>query len=541
MAMTCEDDANGVVECARTDGAEERELARLIGQGTLANSPAGPAWLPAVEAVPLDVFPELMARLAREIGHTVGCDPGLPAGTMLSIAGGLIGRSARLVVRPWQLAGSTILYAGVGWPGSGKAQSQVYAIQPAREIERELAEEFELEEMSDDWVGRRPLASGDEENRYNWAPAAVKRWRAVVDGGTVESWLRILARRGNERGILVVSEDISRLGLNVQGIGRGSSRQALMRIWSNLTVNMDQSRDAPDDAARIVEPQISIAGCVTPEMLRAMHNPKRDDGLLDHWLFVFADRSPKPKLHERREVSGVALEGWGQIAKRLWALDLKNWGRDGSGPAILRRSEDGQAAFDARHDRHVEEMNAAGFTEYLRGPWAKLDTYAGRFWLILSLLHQAADLKAERGTIPVASKEAAVGAWRLVDYFKSHARRVYSWLHDARNSGPPRGARSNLRRNVGPPRGAQLILRWISNHRESEVVSFGELTRDYSSSNGYDREMLIQGMCWLEQHRVLQVVVGGEDAGKRGSRRRGRPRRRLWEIHRHLTLELARE
>jgi hypothetical protein len=160
-------------------------------------------------------------------------------------------------------------------------------------------------------------------------------------------------------------------------------------------------------------------------------------------------------------------------------------------------------------------------TEYLRGPWTRLETYAGRFWLILSLLHHAADLEADLVEMPVASKDAAVGAWRLVEFFKSHARRVYSCLHEGLS--------------IGPARGARLILRWIANHPKSEMVRLGELTRVYSSSNGYDREMLIQGACWLQQKKVLQAIADeGEDEGG-GPNPVGRPRGQAWKINPRLT------
>jgi hypothetical protein len=115
-------------------------------------------------------------------------------------------------------------------------------------------------------------------------------------------------------------------------------------------VNIGLSRDAPDDAVRIIEPQISITGNVTPEMLRAMHNPKQDDRFLDRWLFVFGDRWSRPKSHERLEVSEEALMGWSRVARRLW-----EWvPRSSDGVAeILHYSEEGKAAFDAGYDRHV--------------------------------------------------------------------------------------------------------------------------------------------------------------------------------------------
>ena len=60
-------------------------------------------------------------------------------------------------------------------------------------------------------------------------------------------------------------------------------------------------------------------------------------------------------------------------------------------PHVVFFTNAGKAAFDRQWDFHVVEVNAADFPDALRGVWSKLETYAGRLCLILTLLHHAAD------------------------------------------------------------------------------------------------------------------------------------------------------
>jgi hypothetical protein len=100
---------------------------------------------------------------------------------------------------------------------------------------------------------------------------------------------------------------------------------------------------------------------------------------------------------------------------------------------------------------------------------------------------------------------------------KGHATRVRASLHDEALQ-------------FGPPHGARLVLNWIANHPQCQTLNFGELTRHYSSSKTYDREMLMEGACWLEKRYALRAIAVDESA----PRLAGRPRAREWAIHPEL-------
>ena len=121
-------------------------------------------------------------------------------------------------------------------------------------------------------------------------------------------------------------------------------------------------------------------------------------------------------------------------------------------PHTIRFTPEGKAVWTAHYNAHCREMNHENFSPLLRGTWGKYREYAGRFCLILALLHHAADPTADPDTLPSVGPDVTHDAWRLVSYFKSHPLRVRAYLQ---------------RKGVGNiPEGARLILNWIKNHRD---------------------------------------------------------------------------
>jgi Protein of unknown function (DUF3987) len=521
---------NGDSAACVGDDIDRGARSREVGLGSWPKLRAD--WRPAVLEAPLEVLPEAMARFAREAGRAAGCDPSLAMGPMLAIAGGLLGASVRLHMGPGWYECPCVFQANVGWRGEGKGRAHAIVTRTALEVDRELEQAFETHLAR--WeLNRRVADAASEdladafEDRFGSSIVELSPKRAMVDDGTVSHWMELLASPRQKRGLIVVSNDLSRHGLAATRTRARGDRQRLIRMWAELPLGKerDDNGSPPTPAPMhggtpVVGPQISITGNVTPEMLEEMRNPTRDDGFLERWLFVFPDRWARPKARDKFDVSADALRGWRAIVKNLWARAYRVADLQAGRPEIIRFGPEGKATFDEGYDRHVEEMNSAGFPQNLRGHWARLETYAGRFWLILTVLHHLnASLEgAESETTPVASSEAAIGAWRLVSFFKSHARRVLCALHDET-------VRS------GPPRGARLVLGWIANHPDRETLPFSDLTRHFSSAKGYDREMLIEGAGWLEERQALRAIAQDDEYGPK---RAGRPRGREWAIHPEL-------
>jgi hypothetical protein len=459
--------------------------------------------LPPVDPFPLDVLPDPVARFAADAARAVGCDVGLVAGPVLAIASGLIGRSTSLQLGDNWFASPCIFLANVAMPGDGKSPCLRYAMEPVRRIDLELAEEFaNLKEAYQEKLKADKDSAG---------PPPVPR-RVVVEDTTMEACARALA--ANPRGVLMSLDELSTLitGLNQYKGGRGNDRSNLLKMWSGSSVLIDRVRNEFGEPIRIPHPHLSIAGNLPPALLGELAGGRGDDGLIDRWLFVFPDRKPKLKSAQRRPVSNKAIKAWVEVAMRLWDRQLDQQERRPC-PHVISFSAQGKAEFDRLNDEQTDEVNAAEFPDWLRGPWSKLEEYAGRFCLILVMLRHAADPDAGLQPLPTVGPAVAHDAWRLVAYFKRQHRRVRAYLQ-----GKGLG---------GAPEGAKLILNWIGNHPERDSFSGSDLTRAYPPSRGYDRATMEDGLLWLRDRNAIRLAPApGRPEGVVG--RKPSP---TWQIH----------
>src|SRR5262249_25555502 len=130
------------------------------------------------------------------------------------------------------------------------------------------------------------------------------------------------------------------------------------------------------------------------------------------------------------------------IVRPLWVVPGREGGRIRAGPPfVVRLPAGGRQAGRRSPQAPADERNAEASPPHLSGPWSKLRGYAARLALIVHFLRWAA------GEVPGedVDGESMDRAARLVDYFKSHARKVYAVM-DA----DPRAA------------AARRLVRWIS-------------------------------------------------------------------------------
>lgn len=466
--------------------------------------------LPPVPDFPLGVLPDDVSRLASEAAGAVGCNPGMVAAPMLATAAGLIGRSASLLLGANWFAQPCLFQVNVALPGDGKSPALEYAAAPSDEFEEALAETFKSEKQS----YREALRGGKDKAKKGGGdgppdPPVPRRVR--IDDVTLESLFLVMADNG--RGVLMVRDELSSLilGLNQYKGGGGNDRPNLMKVWSGKSVTIDRVRNELREPVRIPHPSLSISGNLPPAMLAEMVSRRGDDGFLDRWLFVYPDRRPKLKSSQRRPVSKEAARRWSDAARALYGRSMDT-GEGGAHPHVIFFGNAGKAEFDRLHDAHVDEVNAPDFPDNLRGPWSKLEEYAGRLCLVLTLLRRAADPTADPDVLPMAGVRDARDAWTLVGYFKAHHRRVRAYL-EGRGLG-------------GAPEGVKLILRWLRNH--PDVTSFAE--RDLARNHPFfyeDPAELEDALLWLAQRNAVRPSAPHEEAkGKRG--RKPSP---AWDVH----------
>src|SRR5262249_22803285 len=150
------------------------------------------------------------------------------------------------------------------------------------------------------------------------------------------------------------------------------------------------------------------------------------------------------------------------------------------------------------------EQEAADFPDGLEGPWGKLEAYAARLALLLHLMHLAADpASSPSAPLPDLPRRAVVDAFRLVAYFKSHARRVYA---------------SMGRRGRHGGEDVRALVRWIVRNGLDEFTT-RDVHRNFDRFKD-DPDALAGALDWLKAHNAIReraVPDAGPKPGRKPS------------------------
>jgi hypothetical protein len=377
--------------------------------------------LPPAEPFPVDDLPESAARLVIEGAAAIGCPQDFLGVPVLAVAGGAIGRSAALLMKPGYFASATIFAACVGPPSDGKTPALKAVGAAVRRIDEGL--EAEYMQALERWQEESSRLGPDGKKQK--PPPPPKPRRIDVDDITMEALPLILA--DNPRGLIMPRDELTAfvLGMNRFKAGKGNDRPNALKIWSGEAIKKDRVTHENHAPIRCPHPCLTIVGGLPPDMLRSMADPQgRADGFLDRFLFTYPESLPVAAWSERGVPEDTAAD-WSALVGRLWERPVAD--KDGRKvPHVARFTHEGKAEWHRHYDAHVAEMNAPDFDPAFRGPGEKLREYAGRLALILACLDHAADPTRDTTTVPDVGPSTVVGAWRLVAYFKSHARRVHA-------------------------------------------------------------------------------------------------------------------
>jgi hypothetical protein len=430
--------------------------------------------LPPVDPFPVDVLPEPAARLVTEGAAAIGCPRDFLGVPILAVAAGTIGRSVSLRLKPGYFVGPVVFASNVGPPSDGKTPALKAVANGVREISDQLAAEHA--KAMEQWQAESEKPGPDGKKRK---PSPLPKPRRIdIDDATLEVLPAILA--DNLRGLVMVRDELSALilGLNqYKAGGKGSDRANLLKIWSGDRIIKDRVNHEANIPIRCPHPALSIVGGLTPDMLGELVDPKgRVDGFIERFLLAYPDPLPVAEWSDRGIPEDAAAD-WCSLIARLWMrpLDVKD-GR--SVPHVAYFTPEGEARWVELYNSHSAEMNALDFPPHLRGVWGKLREYAGRLTLILTLFHHAADPTADPFVVPKVGPQRVEEAWRLIGYFKSHARRI----HAAIASGPSNGTTRAIKAIVDWTRAERLATfkehdlkqarRWIDDGDLADALEY---------------------------------------------------------------------
>ena len=378
---------------------------------------------------PLNALPTTLRRYVEEAAAAVGCPPEFIALPMLATLGAAIGNSYILVVKKGWEENTTIYVAVVADPGSKKSPASSKAYIPAREKQADHKREYECA-MELYWAERAQWEVDKKEAREAGEPVPnppqePTMRRTVVSDATIEAL--VVRLEENPRGVLCAHDELSgwvkSLDQYKQG-GRGSERQQWLSMWGGEPIYVD--RKGKKEPHVVPCPLVCLSGSIQPPILPELGN-NREDGLLDRFLLSYPDRMPSRWSDD--EISDETAEAWRKTYHALYDLEVDVNANGEPTPKRLEFTPEACEVFIGKTNSLHEEMEHPRFPTYLRGPWAKLEAYLARLSLIIALVRIVDSEPRYSNVFWSVSGQDVRAAAQLIDYFKSHARRVYARLY----------------------------------------------------------------------------------------------------------------
>jgi hypothetical protein len=366
---------------------------------------------------PSAALPEPLARLI-EAGSAVMNAPADYFGmAMLAVAGAAIGNSRCLRITGTHRE-PPLLYVGiVGEPGTKKSPVLSLITKPLREHEASNLADYKRRLA--DW---KKIPKEDRSEK----PACP---RLVVGDATTEA---LAVRLENSpRGLLLYFEELRGLFAGMdQYKSRGNSRQFFLSAWSQAIATVDRKGPAGEgETYSFHNPFLAILGGLQPGVVKSLIEVRNgeavDDGMLDRFLLVW----PKIRLARGetfQEIDPKILASWSHTVERLLALKGSTDEQGRLAPVDVRLSEAACDAYRSWTNSHAAEQNADDFPEQLKGIWSKHVAQFGRIALIMQELRNSCLGESFSEVQPESVKSAV----RIIDYLKSHVRRLHLGLNE---------------------------------------------------------------------------------------------------------------
>lgn len=356
-----------------------------------------PPVLAKVEPFPLFALPEAFQVFVKQAAAAFNAPVDFFANALLTIAGTAIGNRRALRIKKTWTVKPILWTAIVADPGSAKSPSLGFMFKPIEQIQKRFLEEYRRERQ-------QYLKNQDDDAEKPYL-------KHIYTTDTTKEKLAEMIYHSPDGLILFQDELVSWVkSMNQYKGGKGNDKEFWLSLWSGKGGKIDRKNE---ESIIFDESFVSVLGLIQPGVLgELVENNGMENGFINRILFSIPD--PVELRYVEDEIddsvkdfyfnSIMALNNLNSYKELIWA--------------------DGQA-----HDNwlvvmedHYKEINE--LSEDLRGAWSKLTEYTARIALIIQMLRYiSGETKTEN-----IEWESIVHAKAIIDYFKSHARKVYDKL-----------------------------------------------------------------------------------------------------------------
>jgi hypothetical protein len=409
----------GTPKHRRQDGPALPEMPPADPTTASEEEPATVSFFDAVKEFPLDVLPSRIADYCREVAIAKDAPIDFAACMALCVASAAIGACRKVVWKNDHVEMANLYMALVGGASCGKSPTFRELLRPlmaeAQELARENQRLLDIYEME------------KEESSAKVYTKPPKLKEIHVEDFTVESLIPIMAQ--NNRGLAIPQDELTRwLESMNQYSGKGSNtdRSFYLSAWNGQPFK--KNRRTGNEQILTGDVYLTIYGGIQPSRLAAITGGNiTGDGFADRFLFCFPEPRPLCPYDFEKTMSASARVAWDDVYRSLRSLEYDQ-ATDINGNVFevaldVHLSPAARAVFSEWDVAHIAEVNDKLVSPHLVSVWGKFRAHFPRLALILHYLRAVEQIEKDEFLI---SGETVQGVVKLVEYFKSHARKAYS-------------------------------------------------------------------------------------------------------------------
>ncbi|WP_027371135.1 DUF3987 domain-containing protein [Desulfovermiculus halophilus] len=370
----------------------------------------------SLPSFPLNVMPDYFQAPIQQAVKAFSVPPEVPAATLLSLVGALIGRSRAVVVKSGWTEHPNLYIVIVAPSGMGKSPCVRTFMKSIFREEKRRFDEFQqaLAQYQEEMNVRRRM----KQNELG-PPPEKPTWKQIyVEDATEEALTDALS--ANAKGILWYVDEISGLIMN---LGRyrndGKSDGPKARLMSAYDSGPWKRTRKSGDNAFISHACLSILGTLQPALLPNLFaDIDAASGFLPRFIFVRAEPSGPP-LWTDESFDGEYRERIDQLVGDLMSREM------GEEPAYVGLTKEAQSLYREWYNEQAREPWVNFDAQQYEALSAKLRGQCARLALILHVLECHAQGMDDTQPIQPATMERAL---ILANWIKAHQRHIWQAL-----------------------------------------------------------------------------------------------------------------
>ena len=382
---------------------------------------------PAPPDLDLDLFPDVLAKRAKEVSKSIGCDPLSPLWAGLGAVCAVVDAQSRLQIIDGFRVPPVLWLMTVGDPADKKSPGSRPMLEPLKAIEATDRPRFKQDQMKWEFLNKQwdvaKLAylkyAGSPESLMGGladapkvpdAPAIPVPLKFTVGDITSSALVQFAAPR--PRGLLCYLDEMNGWVNKVSNPYSGDDRSAWVSAYESVRYEVNRVKDGVVHAENFA---VSMYGNIQPRVLRERFEALTTDGLLQRFLPAVL-RHDKDVLGEPIPEFLTSADAWETLLRLVYSLP----------PTQYKLAPDAYGEFREfqkwYHRQKANERLIRSSDTFLTA-FGKLEGLAGRLILIFHVIENPHTLLVDAGIVA-----------RVVRLVKSYVIPVYRHLLDEQGS-----------------------------------------------------------------------------------------------------------